>query len=671
MNETISFPVFNQLEITGYSLYESEDKETFVWNFKDGPNALIGVNGLGKSTLITILFRMLTGPYDLNRRALEGELGQPDVTPVLLSDRRIFARRVADQAVAARAVLNFTIGGQKVVIERRLSDLSLLRMVVDDDALPVGEDDRDFYQHHLARLMKAGNFFDVLLILRFLVFVFEDRRSLIWDESAQRQIFRAILSETPEAAVLSLSLQRRVLEADSAARNIRVQLNKARRQLDDAIKSLQTRDSSQAELFVTERMAIAVDEKRASIRRALDDLEVEWLQERRDRMRAEHERDKILSSLDGAKLRLITRKFKDLAPAGRLALSRIVEQRICACCGQEADALAAKIESAVVEDRCAYCEQLLPTTPDVNVQDLDRPRIEALSKSYRLASEQANASTKRLAELDEEKRTRILEIQTVERELNSILTKQHNLRRSASLEPDDVTRRRMAVDSLSEMMNDHLDDQRDAERSLQTLVEQLEKSVRDQQDSIASQFARFASAFMRETCHLTYIGKDERIGQEGARFRFPGFQIALSGGAVAGETLRSSPDAVSLSQREFIDIAFRMAVLEIASRGQGSSLIVDTPEAGLDFLFAERAGHQFREFAPETGTRNRVVVTSNLVSDHLLNALFTGVPKGVARSERLVNLLEHAAPTAAVRMDASRYNAFVSQIVGIEEKNAD
>jgi hypothetical protein len=670
MNQIISFPIFDQIEISGYSLYGSEGDVPFIWQFKDGPNALIGVNGLGKSTLITLLFRMLTGPYDLNRRALEGELGQPDVTPVLLSDRRIFARRVADQAVSARAILRLTFGDKQVVLERRLSDLSLIKMVVNGEDLPVGEDDREFFQPQLVRLMKAGNFFDVLLILRFLVFVFEDRRSLIWDESAQRQIFRAILSETPEAAVLSLSLQRRVLEADSAARNIRVQLNKARRQLDDAVKSLQSRDSSQAELFVTEKMAIAVDDRRVSIRRALDDLEDEWLQERRDRMRAEHERDNILTSLDGAKLRLITRKFRELAPAGRLALSRIVEQRICACCGQAADALAARVEAAVVEDRCAYCEQDLPPQTNSNVEDLDRPRIEALTKSYRQAAEQATASTNRLAALDEEKRSRIIEIQTVERELNSILSKQHSLRRSASLEPDDVTRRRMAVDSLADMMNEQLDEQRDAERSLQALVEHLEKSVRDQQDSVASQFARFASAFMRERCHLTYIGKEERIGQEGSRFRFPGFQISLSGGAVAGETLRSSPDAVSLSQREFIDIAFRMAVLEIASSGQGSCLIVDTPEAGLDFLFAERAGDQFREFAPETSSKNRAVVTSNLVSDHLLNALFAGVPKGSARSKRLLNLLDHAAPTAAVRMDASRYNAFVSQIVGTEEHDA-
>ncbi|QZO01146.1 hypothetical protein [Chenggangzhangella methanolivorans] len=253
MPQTVSFPIFQTLRVTDYALYRPNEADAFVWNFRDGPNALIGVNGLGKSTLVALIFRMLTGPWDLNRRALEGELGQPDVAPVMIADRRLFARRVSDQARSAKAELSLRLGSHKLVITRRLDDLALVSFCVDDKQLPIGNDDRDIYQPTIAELMSTGSFFDVLIVLRFLVFVFEDRRSLVWDESAQRQIFRATLSTTPAEAQRTLSLQRIIVEADSSARNTRVQVNKARHALDEAVRTLQSRDENQAALYVSEK----------------------------------------------------------------------------------------------------------------------------------------------------------------------------------------------------------------------------------------------------------------------------------------------------------------------------------------------------------------------------------------------------------------------------------
>jgi hypothetical protein len=200
-------------------------------------------------------------------------------------------------------------------------------------------------------------------------------------------------------------------------------------------------------------------------------------------------------------------------------------------------------------------------------------------------------------------------------------------------------------------MNEQLERRRSAEQDLRSLIDLLETNVRERQDAVSDAFRRFAQEFLRESCELIYISRDDRIGQEGERFRFPGFQVALSGAAVAGETLRASSEAVSLSQREFIDIAFRMALLDVVGGQNGSTLVVDTPETALDFLFAERAGRQFREFAPPiTGGSHRVILTSNLVSEHLLKALLEGIQSRAERERRLISLIDHAAPTMAVEL---------------------
>lgn len=659
---TTCFPVFESLHISGYGLYKGKDgADDFVWNFRRGPNALIGVNGLGKSTLVTMLFRLITGPFDLNRRALEGELGQPDTAPVSVPDRRMFARRVADQAVNATATLNLRFGARLVSITRKLSDLTLTAFSIDGLTEPTGEDDRVLYQDTIASLVGVGSFFDVLIILRFLVFVFEDRRSLVWDESAQRQIFRAILS-APEASRRSLEIQREIVEADSSARNIRVQLNKAKNALNQAVAQAQAKDSSLAQLFVAEKSIQGIQDRRASVVRNIEDLDSERIQERRARMRAEHERDRLLGEIDGAKLRLISHLFSKLPPAARLIMNRGTETGMCACCGQRAPEMVARIENALKAQQCPYCEQALPAEDQPTYEILDKTRVEKLEADHSKAAIQAATATARVMELESNIASERGVLSEIERDFASTSHRYDQLRRSVAVEPEDIMRRRVSVDALDDIMTDALSRQRNAENNLSSLVEQLESRVSSLQEDIASRFDKYAGTFMHEECHLTYIARDERIGQEGLRFRFPSFQVALSGGAVAGQTLRSNPEAVSLSQREFIDIAFRMALLDSAASVPGATLVVDTPEAGLDFLFAERAGLQFLEFAPPHSAKS-TVLTSNLVSDHLLKAVLRDNIGPSNRRSHLLNLIDHAAPTAAVVIDRPRYVAFVEDII--------
>jgi len=62
----IAFPVCEQVRIDGYGLYPGRNKDHKLrLELNPGLTLILGANGLGKTTLITILFRLLTGPYDL------------------------------------------------------------------------------------------------------------------------------------------------------------------------------------------------------------------------------------------------------------------------------------------------------------------------------------------------------------------------------------------------------------------------------------------------------------------------------------------------------------------------------------------------------------------------------------------------------------------------------
>ena len=121
-----------------------------------------------------------------------------------------------------------------------------------------------------------------------------------------------------------------------------------------------------------------------------------------------------------------------------------------------------------------------------------------------------------------------------------------------------------------------------------------------------------------------------------------------------------------MSQGEFIDLAFRLALVEVAAGDGPATLIFDAPEASLDALFMRRAGAFLARFA-EHHVDNRLIVTSNLTNADMIPALFGAYeaeagdpnPLTIPREERwsrVVDLLKIAAPTSAVQMIGDRYD---------------
>ena len=202
----INLPILQSLHIKGYALFPGTDPERPALHiqFKPGLTLVLGTNGIGKTTLVTILYRMLTGPFDIpnldNRTALG--TASLDVASLNAYRSRTFAARVSDNAMQASVELIFTVNDIRVSVIRNLRNLGLQSCTV-DESTAIGEEDR--YQKEMAKLANVSSFGDWLLILRYIIFYFEDRNSLVWDPSAQRQLLRVLF---PRAAVRK-ALERR------------------------------------------------------------------------------------------------------------------------------------------------------------------------------------------------------------------------------------------------------------------------------------------------------------------------------------------------------------------------------------------------------------------------------------------------------------------------------
>ncbi|MDE2837268.1 MAG: hypothetical protein OXL97_07140 [Chloroflexota bacterium] len=182
-------------------------------------------------------------------------------------------------------------------------------------------------------------------------------------------------------------------------------------------------------------------------------------------------------------------------------------------------------------------------------------------------------------------------------------------------------------------------------------------------EAVKDSFAAYASDFLMEDCRLEWSPQSAPLGQTGQLFKFPAFQLALGGSDFSGPVRRGGPSDVSESQREFIDISFRMALAHVAASQHVTTLVMDAPESSLDAVFVGRAANVLSTFSrPEAG--NCLIVTSNVVDGGLIPVLLRNSMGEADRDARVVDLLTVAVSTAAVRSLWDEYEAARDKLLG-------
>jgi hypothetical protein len=160
--------------------------------------------------------------------------------------------------------------------------------------------------------------------------------------------------------------------------------------------------------------------------------------------------------------------------------------------------------------------------------------------------------------------------------------------------------------------------------------------------------------FLVERCELVPHQTEVTIGQEGERFGIQAFDLDLGSSTEVGAARRDSRTDVSESQRIFVDVAFRIALIQTCVASKAGTLVVDAPEGSLDAVFSTNAARLLFAFV-SSRTDRRLVVASNLIEGSMLPKLaeLSGVVDEA--DPRLINLLDVAAPTAAVLERGAEY----------------
>lgn len=656
----VRLPILHDVAVRGYELYPGQDGNGLHAAVHPGVNLLVGINGLGKTTLLSALFRAFSGPRDWKKRKLDRLAGTTSTELGVWTDRNFFSDRVPDRARAATIRIQFELGGAAVSLERRLQTLDVTHFSIDGRRLP---NDNDLYEKRVAELAGLDSFEDFFLLLRYLIFYLEGRQNVIWDPTAQSDLLRVLFYD----AVLSGQIRRdsaEVQRLDSLVRNRTYALKPLRSRAETLRKAAAQETSVKHELDALQARLAGVTDAERRTALELEKVETEY---RRERLRLEREKIELAEvqrRYEYEERQYFAQLFPELSETVQYLLLHLASGGGCLVCGSRSAAATEHVRDTLRDGTCPVC-----TSPPraqeqvISAEAVSRKRLEKLHEELRERKESvqaqqsaADALAASRIQLHKERWEARTERETISEEYKQL---------TGALPPDQEQLARLedVIRSEEGSIRTLNRQRRELSSSLEELLGQGERRVNLIAEHVSARFQQYATIFLAQECRLEYTLERRALGQLGSNFPFPRFTPSLASGGF-GHTPQPRFEAsdVSESQKEFIDLAFRMALMAVAGQERPGLLVIETPEASLDATFILRAGHMLGEFARASG--NRLLASSNLNQTHMIPVLF-GVFRRYEqdmlvtannhyvppedRARRVINLIEIAKENAALK----------------------
>ena len=223
-------PLLESISIDHFSLYEKKD--SIKATFDKDVFCLIGANGLGKSTFISIINFALTGivkKHDVN-------FASSGTMPQFYSQNKAFAYeyfngRIDEEDRESSSVkLKFKIAQATFEITRNFFEVDALKYLkISSDKLNIefdsesgditGSDILSYYEKEFLKYSRIEQF-DQFVFLQIFVLSFDESHALlVWDDKVLERVLHITFAVDPKQAQKADQLRKQISKFDSQARN--------------------------------------------------------------------------------------------------------------------------------------------------------------------------------------------------------------------------------------------------------------------------------------------------------------------------------------------------------------------------------------------------------------------------------------------------------------------
>jgi DNA repair exonuclease SbcCD ATPase subunit len=600
----LDLPILLEATIDNFSLYEK--KESIHVKFNKDVFCLIGANGLGKSTFISIITYALTGivkKHDIN-------FGASGTMPQFYSQNKSFAYkyfngriREEDRDIAS-VKLKFKLADAEFEITRSFFEVDSLRsltVISDDFELKLdtesgetsGLDILNEYEKIFLKYSMLEQF-DQFVFLQIFVLSFDESHSLlVWDDKVLDRVLHIVFSVDPKQAQKADFLRKEISKFESNARNKQYSIRQVGRLIRETELAIRNEglgteaDSSIGDKFdeflqvingLDERKEflsseikdtnVFIAEKSLAVSDARKDYEMIFSQIEKENIKL-HEIIDIQNILEDLKLRLLSGtdyvdEINRLITIIKLTLK---------------DNQSVKVLEDQLEELHSIDSRLSQYRIDLDREMDTRRRILGEIKDV----DEAYSNVKK-------------EISVFEQDNNLIFDKDNKTPEEIGL-VELLGVYKSQIIQLEKLKEDSIS-QRDSKRAeLSPLEDALALQYSNAKEHFIPLFNSYAESFLglNIEIQLSFTSKSAS------------FKLNIK------DSHRKEAHQLSESQRYFIDIALRMALLNY--KMNHCTMMVDTPEGSLDIAYESRAGKMFADFSSQ---ESKLLMTANINSSKLL-----------------------------------------------------
>jgi len=620
----IFLPELISINIKNYTLYPNGLDYSF--EFVKGFNLVLGGNGMGKTTFVSLIKYALIGnykkQYEYTRTYKDNKIEKRERN----SDD--FFRNRIDDSIETDSdpiiTINFKVNETIFTITRGIKDIKINSLYIDGIEIE-GEvileskyeilknkstTDLQTYLPYIYEdeFEKVANisFDDLIFFTNYILFFGEDHKTVLWDEDVQKELFNTFFN-SPDLNLARQEAEREAKYYDSRARHKSEDKRAIRKVLDKVEKKGDNIETSLVNAIVLKEKIeqLNVDAVKTHNRRKENSTKISTLQsdknilaQRADEI--ETKRNHLINTLSYSEYKNQHRLYNSF-------LKNIQTNHICPLCNSQSESLYTK--TVQHQDKCWVCNSEIINYSEINKEH--REELEKLNKEYGQIStslkslqSEINYLEKNNAELDNRFKELDIEKRQVQIQLRELEFENSQQQTPSELQPfyDEIEKLTKEQEEFSAKSEER---KNEANRIAQLIENTVLKNVQN----FSNQFAVYAQKFLGVECKLTY----DKLDNDELKKFYP----------IINGTIRRSEFELSESQRFFVDHSFRMSILSHFYTTP-TFYIVETPDSSLDLSYEKNAADVFGSFLDKPYS---LILTSNLNNSSFVNYILENKDK--------------------------------------------
>lgn len=609
MNKKYPLPKLEYMDIEGYDLY----KCPMVIDFNKKLNIVFGTNGLGKTTLLTMIQYAIIGPYCGAQKSRNYGGEQKKRRPIY--EKGFFRNRMNEINKQAFVRIRFTINNDKYDVKHSLYKHSLISAVCNGRKIEGEEINYETYENKFfskknisldkyliynyhQQLMKSTGLPDensLIVMMNEIMFFTEDRDYIFWNEDTSKLLIAKYFMDS-EKYLKYEEAQQLVKMFDSQARLKTYEMSFIKKFLgNEPSKKKEEIDRDECLQKLTETSR-DIDKYKESLHKMNGQLYK--LDQERIENRIQYEQCmKKISDLDNEWYKNL---FPDEYQEKYKRYESAISHKRCPFCGSEG------VVSPKHIDQCFFCGEKIEIKESIDLKELD---IQKRNKEIERDILQSNFEV-----LKGEISTLRKKIRNSENELNELLDAENNLKIQLDQAEDENYKKYQKLELEKKELLNELEKAKSTERKMR---KEIDKGVDGVFQEYYRVFKKYASSFfgINQPVNLKLVGnKEDRL-----------FKIQLNGSD------RETYYDMSESQRIFLDLSYRLSILDFFHLN--SYFICETPDSTLDLIFEDNA---VRTFANYISAGNSLILSANARNSTLILKLAEKYKDSLG----IINLLE-------------------------------